>query len=79
MGHARAKLTVFSRQLIVDRVAGGWPAAEVADQLGISRATAHKWLRRFRQEGAALRFEFFNVSRLRLGRFIGYWRCVRKI
>ena len=53
MGHARAKLTVFSRQLIVDRVAGGWPAAEVADQLGISRATAHKWLRRFRQEGAA--------------------------
>ena len=53
MGHAKAKLTVFSRQLIVDRVAAGWPAAEVADQLGISRATAYKWLRRFREEGPA--------------------------
>jgi transposase InsO family protein len=53
MANPRAKLTVFSRQLLVDRVTAGWPAAEVADQLGISRATAYKWLRRFRDEGPA--------------------------
>jgi transposase InsO family protein len=31
----------------------GWPAAHVAEQLGISRATAYKWLRRYRAEGEA--------------------------
>jgi transposase InsO family protein len=31
----------------------GWPAAHVADQLGISRATAYKWVRRYRAEGEA--------------------------
>ena len=30
-----------------------WPAAHVADQLGVSRATAYKWLRRHRTEGDA--------------------------
>jgi transposase InsO family protein len=29
----------------------GWPAATVAEQLGISRATAYKWVRRYRAEG----------------------------
>ena len=29
----------------------GWPAAHVAEQLGISRATAYKWVRRYRAEG----------------------------
>ena len=31
----------------------GWPAAHVAEQLGISRATAYKWVRRYRAEGDA--------------------------
>jgi transposase InsO family protein len=31
----------------------GWPAAHVAAQLGISRATAYKWVRRYRAEGEA--------------------------
>jgi transposase InsO family protein len=31
----------------------GWPAAAVAAQLGVSRATAYKWLRRYRSEGGA--------------------------
>lgn len=47
----RPRLSVFSRQLLVARVRAGWPAAHVADQLGISRATAYKWLRRYRLEG----------------------------
>jgi transposase InsO family protein len=53
VGHPRAKLTVYGRQLIVDRVALGWPAAHVAEQLGVSRATAYKWVRRYRTEGEA--------------------------
>ena len=51
MGHPRPRLSVFSRQLLVMRVQAGWPAAHVAEQLGISRATAYKWVRRYRAEG----------------------------
>lgn len=53
MAHPKARLTVFGRQLLVARVRAGWPAAHVAEQLGISRATAYKWLRRHRTEGPA--------------------------
>jgi transposase InsO family protein len=53
VGHPRPRLTVFSRQLLVTRVHAGWPAAHVAEQLGISRATAYKWVRRYRAEGEA--------------------------
>lgn len=53
MGHPRPRLSVFSRQLLVARVEAGWPAAHVAEQLGVSRATAYKWLRRYRAEGGA--------------------------
>lgn len=42
---------MFSRQLLVQRVAGGWPVAHVAEQLGSSRATAYKWVRRYQVEG----------------------------
>jgi transposase InsO family protein len=38
---------------MVDRVAAGWPAAHVAEQLGVSRATVHKWVRRFAEGGQA--------------------------
>ena len=52
MSHPRPRLSVFSRQLLVRRVLDqGWPAAHVAEQLGISRATAYKWVRRYRSEG----------------------------
>ena len=52
MAHRSARLSVFSRQLLVKRViVDGWPAATVADQLGISRATAYKWVRRYRIDG----------------------------
>jgi transposase InsO family protein len=54
VGHPRPRLSVFSRQLLVSRVIDqGWPAAHVAEQLGISRATAYKWVRRYRAEGEA--------------------------
>lgn len=54
MAHRTARLTVFSRQVLVDRVAvEGWPAAEVARQFQVSRSTAYKWLRRYRDEGRA--------------------------
>jgi len=54
MLHRTAKLTPFGRRLLVDRVLiEGWPAATAAEMLGISRATAYKWLRRYRAEGQA--------------------------
>lgn len=53
MVHANARTTVFARRLMVERVGAGWPAAQVAEQLGVSRATVHKWLRRFREAGEA--------------------------
>jgi transposase InsO family protein len=53
VAHRRARLTVFGRQLLVARVEAGWPVAQVAEQLGISRATAYKWVRRHRAEGPA--------------------------
>ena len=51
MAHSNARTTVYARRLIVERYLAGWPAARIAEQLGISRATVHKWVRRFREEG----------------------------
>ena len=53
MAHANARTNLFARRLIVERVAAGWPAARVAEQLGVSRATVHKWVRRFAEGGDA--------------------------
>jgi transposase InsO family protein len=53
MAHASARTNLFARRLIVERVAAGWPAAHVAEQLGVSRATVHKWLRRHLEGGQA--------------------------
>ena len=53
MVHSRAKLTPFGRLLLVDRVeALGWTVAAACEALGVSNATGHKWVRRYRQEGA---------------------------
>jgi len=52
VAHRSARLSVFSRQLLVKGVpVDGWPVASVAEQLGISRATGYKWVRRYRAEG----------------------------
>jgi transposase InsO family protein len=54
MAHARAKLTVLGRRLLVERVLiDGWKPADAAKAMGVSRQTAYKWLRRFRDEGPA--------------------------
>jgi transposase InsO family protein len=52
--HRRAKLTVFGRQLLVERIElEGWPIAHAAAMTGVSRQTATKWVRRYRTEGLA--------------------------
>ena len=52
MAHSRAKLTPFGRLLLVERVAAlGWTVAAASEALGVSGATGHKWVRRYRQEG----------------------------
>ncbi|MFI1660859.1 IS481 family transposase, partial [Streptomyces sp. NPDC020472] len=53
MPHRNARLTVFGRRLLVERVCSGRPVAHVAAEMGISRATAHKWIRRWQAEGDA--------------------------
>ena len=54
MAHANARLTEFGRLLLVQRIIElGWPAAQAAESLGVSRATAYKWLGRYRSEGPA--------------------------
>ena len=53
MGHANARTTVYARRLLVDRVLAGHRPGEVAKQLGVSRQTVYKWVRRYRAEGVA--------------------------
>ncbi|MGH9181863.1 MAG: IS481 family transposase [Acidimicrobiales bacterium] len=52
MLHPSARLTPFGRRLLVERIlVEGWSPAIAAETLGVSRATAYKWLRRYRAEG----------------------------
>ncbi|MFJ3230582.1 IS481 family transposase [Streptomyces sp. NPDC086787] len=53
MSHRNARLTVHGRRILVERVLSGRPVAHVAAEMGISRPTAHKWVRRRRTEGDA--------------------------
>jgi transposase InsO family protein len=54
MAHRNARLTEFGRLLLVQRITElGWPPAQAAEALGVSRATAYKWLARYRQHGQA--------------------------
>jgi transposase InsO family protein len=53
VSHANARTNLFARRLIVERVAAGWPPAHVAEQLGVSRSTVYKWLRRYDEGGDA--------------------------
>ena len=53
MSHANARTNEYGRLLIVERVAAGHRPGEVAKQLGVSRQTVYKWVRRHAAEGAA--------------------------
>lgn len=54
VSHANARLTVHGRLLLVERIVSRCrPVAHVAAELGVSRQCAHRWIRRFREEGAA--------------------------
>lgn len=54
MGHRRAKLTVFGRRLLAERVElEGWSIAKAAEMAGVSRQTATKWVHRYRVDGLA--------------------------
>jgi transposase InsO family protein len=54
VSHGKAKLTPAGRLLLVERIErDGWPPAQAASMAGVSRATAYKWLRRWRTEGLA--------------------------
>src|SRR6185295_18714377 len=53
MAHRNARLTSYGRQLIVERSRLGYPATEIAEMAGVSRATVYKTLRRFAEEGEA--------------------------
>jgi transposase InsO family protein len=52
VSHGRARLTPLGRLLLVNRIVEeGWTVAAAAESLGVSRATAYKWVQRFREEG----------------------------
>jgi transposase InsO family protein len=52
VAHRTARLNPFGRRLLVTRIElDGWPVARAAEAQGVSRTTAHKWVRRYRAEG----------------------------
>jgi hypothetical protein len=51
--NAKPRLSPWPRQLLVERVLAGRLAAHFAAEMGVSRATAYKWLARFRPERLA--------------------------
>jgi transposase InsO family protein len=51
VSHPKAALTPVGRLILVRRIAQGRPAAHVAAEMGVSRATAYKWWRRYVNEG----------------------------
>ncbi|GAB3483739.1 helix-turn-helix domain-containing protein [Amycolatopsis cihanbeyliensis] len=53
MSHGNARTTVFARRLTAECYDAGCPAARIAEQPGVSRATVYKWVDRFRVEGEA--------------------------
>jgi len=49
--HANARLGPRGRAVMVERVLGGWSAAEAARAAGVSAQTCRKWVARYRAEG----------------------------
>ena len=54
MVHRKSKLVPYGRQLLAERVLqDGWTVAAASDAAGVSRATGHKWVKRYLDEGPA--------------------------
>ena len=53
MSHPNARLTVHGRLHLVRRIEAGWSVSAAARAAGVSRQTAGKWSRRFRELGQA--------------------------
>jgi transposase InsO family protein len=51
--HRNAPLTPEGRLRLCQRIASGWTVAAAAESMNISRQCAHKWWRRYRDEGTA--------------------------
>jgi transposase InsO family protein len=51
--HRNAPLTPEGRLRLCERIQAGWSVAAAAESMNISRQCAHKWWRRFRDEGMA--------------------------
>jgi transposase InsO family protein len=51
--HGNAPLTPEGRLRLCHRIEDGWSVAAAAESMNISRQTAHKWWRRYRDEGVA--------------------------
>jgi len=52
--HSGARSCLASRVLLVQRIAAqGWPVPQAAAAAGLSRRSAFKWLRRYREQGPA--------------------------
>lgn len=49
--HRNAPLTEEGRRRLCERIEDGWTVAAAAESMNISRQCAHKWWRRFREEG----------------------------
>src|SRR3974377_2373725 len=51
--HRNAPLTPEGRLRLVRRIEAGWTGAAAAESMNVSRQCAHKWWRRYRDEGPA--------------------------
>lgn len=63
MSHANARLTPAGRLIMIRRIQSGRAVAHVAAEMGISRTTAWRWWRRFRESGPAGLVDRSSVAR----------------
>ena len=63
MSHGNARLTPAGRLIMVQRIGSGRAVAHVAAEMGISRTTAWRWWRRFREHGPAGLVDRSSVAR----------------
>ncbi|MBP0645088.1 helix-turn-helix domain-containing protein, partial [Mycobacterium tuberculosis] len=61
--HGNARLTPAGRLIMVQRIGSGRAVAHVAAEMGISRTTAWRWWRRFREHGPAGLVDRSSVAR----------------